>query len=171
MIKYVECHPELTFVFKPHPGLEKHIINCQARENFFMTPEGYKRYLDKWNSLKNGVVVTDGDYISLFKNSSCLITDSGSFIVEYLPSGNPCLYLFNGEQTSKSLNEFALDIVDSYYKCFCWEEIEEYLSILFVKMEDPLSDQRKEKMSKYMHNVGNASKAIVDNLMTFLDNN
>ncbi len=83
-----ERHPELDFVFRPHPFLftvlahpsrwgaakvEDWIARMKAHENVFWSDEG--------------------DYFPVFASCDACVQDCGSYLVEWLYTGKPCCYL------------------------------------------------------------------------------
>lgn len=163
----VKQYPHINFVFKPHPNLSKTVVN-----KGIMTAEKYDLYIQEWNSQANGLCLFDGDYIELFKQSSLLITDSGSFIGEWLPSGNPCMYLVNPRRNPKRYMEgFSLmgrKILEQYYLCYTKEDIANYFHILMEEKNDKKKDARMQLQSEIFINIGCAGSKIVEYLHHYL---
>jgi len=164
-LELVRRHPEINFVFKPHPDLHNRFIDLKkAGQTFTLSPEEYDAYVNEWDSLPNGMLIDDGEYIDLFKASSCLITDCGSFIAEYLPSGHPCIYLLNPEKKNPLdiYSEFGRKVVESYYCCNNWEEIERYFNSVVLEGKDPNRELRAQIAAESYLNIGTAGQFICD---------
>lgn len=170
-LSLVKSNPGINFVFKPHPQLE-HRINLMedAGVQGMITSSEYRKYIEEWNSLPNGLYYNAGDYIDLFRLSSCLITDCGSFIGEYLPSGHPCIYLLNTEKEKPMIGytEVAQDILNTYYLCENVEEIEEAVQEYIIGEKDPKMSKRKQILEREFVNIGKSGQFIVDYLEQYL---
>lgn len=164
-------NPEINFVFKPHPQLEHRIkLMEDAGVQGMITSSEYKNYIKEWNALPNGLYFNEGDYIDLFRSSSCLVTDCGSFIGEYLPSGHPCIYLLNTEKEKpmKGYTEVAQDILNTYYLCENVEEIEKAVQEYIIGEKDPKMSERKQILEREFVNIGKSGQFIVDYLEQYL---
>lgn len=164
-MKLVHKHPEINFVFKPHPDLHNRIIDLHnVGRADTLTPEEYDAYVKEWDSMPNGMLVDDGEYIDLFRASSCLITDCGSFIAEYLPSGHPCIYILNPEKDNPLdfYNELGRKIVESYYCCSDWKSIEAYFEKVVLRGEDPNKELRRQIADESFLNIGTSGQFICD---------
>lgn len=161
-MKLLKENPNINFVFKPHPSLRDRIIDYKI-----MDIEYYENYIKEWNNSNNGIYISDGEYIDLFRKSSCLITDSGSFIAEYLPSENPCIYLINPEKENlieNTFNDFAKPIVNSYYLCYNEEDINKYFNEIIINENDYMKDKRLNLIKDCFINIGSAGKIITEYL-------
>lgn len=161
-MKLLKENPNINFVFKPHPSLRDRIIDYKI-----MDIEYYENYIKEWNNSNNGIYISDGEYIDLFRKSSCLITDSGSFIAEYLPSENPCIYLINPEEENlieNTFNDFAKPIVNSYYLCYNEEDINKYFNEIIINENDYMKDKRLNLIKDSFINIGSAGKIITEYL-------
>lgn len=164
-------HPEINFVFKPHPDLRNRIIYMHdIGQHDTMTPAEYDAYVKEWDSMPNGVLVDDGEYIDLFRASCCMITDCASFISEYLLSGNPCIYILNPEKKNPLdfYSESGRKIVESYYCCSDWETIEKRFEQVVLMGEDPNRDLRRQIAGETFLNIGTAGQFICDYIESLL---
>ena len=128
-----------------------------------------EKYYKFWDNSENTDYIKNGDYLDLFKISDALITDSGSFLAEYLPTGKPLLLL----QSKKTVgyNEFGNKIIQSYYKASKWEDIEFFITKVIVMNGDYMKEQRNQLIPFVLPNVNmNAGELIVNNIEnTILD--
>lgn len=168
-LNLVKSNPNINFVFKPHPNLFKRII-----ELGIFSEREYESYYEQWNSLDNGLCITDGDYIDLFRKSSLLITDCASFIGEYLPSGNPVIYLVNPERDQntyfESFSNMGKKILVTYYLAHNEDEIQMYFDNIIENNVDPKKEERKKLSEEIFFNVGFAGKYITNYLEKILTN-
>lgn len=160
----VKSNPDINFVFKPHPLLPYQIKRLHASNKISVSYEEYIKYIKEWDDLPNGVCLTQGDYVSIFKHSSCMITDCGSFIGEYLPSLHPCIYIFNPRKSRQDdvYTPLAKEILDTYYVCRTREELEKQLEEVLIKGEDSKKLKREEVFRNEFKNIGCAGEYICD---------
>lgn len=159
----LDLYPNVNFVFKPHPDLKNRLIDMQKkREPAPLTPEEYDAYIQTWDNKRNGLFVWDGEYIDLFRKSSLLITDCGSFISEYFPSGNPCIYIFNPQRKNPwgFYNELAHEFLDGYYLHSDWDGIESQFRSIIIDEDDPKYEYRQDIIKKEFINLGTAGQYI-----------
>ena len=163
-----DTHRELFFVFKPHPSLGYRIKNIEdSNEKPQITYNEYVEYCKRWNEAENSTYLEGTNYIEWFNESTCLITDCGSFIAEYLPSGQPCIYLFNPDLPNQmdSYYEIGQDILNSYYICNSADEIKNTFDEVLNRGNDYKKEQREEVLNRYFKNIGTAGKKIYEYIL------
>lgn len=97
-----------VWCFKPHPHL---------RSKLYSHPDWGKSKTDEYYSFWNNsdyTQLSEGEYIGLFKYSDAMIHDSSSFLIEYMVTKKPVLYL-TSEYTEGSLSEFGLKALKACY--------------------------------------------------------
>ena len=157
-------HPDVNFVFKPHQTLKVELTN-RGGKNGIPTAEEYAAYCREWNDSPNGMVVMDSSYIDLFKLSDCLITDSYSFILSWLPSEKPCIFLVNPqgpEDYLKYYYDFIHPVIDSYYTGKTEEEIDAIFHQVVLDGIDPKAEERLQQKEKVLYNYGCAGEFIAE---------
>lgn len=166
LLELVKEHPEINFIFKPHPLLPFQIKARSRSGRISFTYEDYLDYIKEWEELPNGICVLQGDYIKFFKESSCMITDCGSFIGEYLPSLHPCIYLFNPRKKKQEevYTPLAKKILTTYYIAKTEEELKEYFFTVVFEHKDPKKKARQELLKEEFGNIGHAGEYICDYL-------
>lgn len=121
------------FVFKPHPRLYKNLVE-------FWGQEKTDAYYHRWNN--PGIShIEDGEYIGLFKHSDAMIHDCGSFILEYMYSGNPVMYMVKETRNTDNMTRFAKKAFDLHYKGKNHQDIEQFIKDIIVG-NDPLKKSR-----------------------------
>jgi len=84
-----EKRPELALLFRPHPLLWKKLINLGLLDE-----AGIRALRQELGA--RGVILDDRvDHRHAFAASSAMMSDVGSFLMEYLATGKPVLYLVN----------------------------------------------------------------------------
>ena len=128
MLKYALAQKNMQFAFKPHPLLLQALYDHPQ-----WGKEKADAYYQQWANGENTTLVT-GAYINLFKSSDAMIHDCGSFIVEYLYSKKPVMYLgCNREEQSNIVGKKA-------YRCHYHgkdiEDIKRFLEIVVIGGKD-----------------------------------
>lgn len=98
---------DINIIIRPHPLFKQwiHMASQVARDN-------YERLVAVSSERKNVEWDFDSNYQISFSRSDALIADAGSFLLEYLPSKKPILYLTH--ETCHGLNKTADFIYSSY---------------------------------------------------------
>ena len=135
MLEYAKRHPEVKWAFKPHPLLRGRLV-----ENGFMTREEVDAYYRDWEKI--GLACYDGGYADLFKRSRALITDSGSFLLEYMAVGRPLIRLEPVDFNMRFSPVFAR-VLNSFYTCRDLDEMHAALKLVVENCQDPRRDERQ----------------------------
>jgi hypothetical protein len=157
-------YSNIYWVFKPHQRLRYHL-----EEINFLPKEKIDEYYSFWKNIPNGEFYNESDYFDIFKNSDALITDCGSFLAEYLPTGCPILNLVN--KHSQGFNEIGKKLVKSYYKAFNNEGIIKFIEDVIINNNDYLKEKRLKNLSIVRPNNYGASKFIVEKIIKELNIN
>lgn len=148
--KYVKDHPDIEFILKPHPMLGRGVV-----DSGIMNKLDFEEYLKQFNALPNARVYDEGDYIGLFMTSDALITDSISFLAEYLPTKNPILFLERTDNTG--FNEYGEKIIESYYKAHNNDDIEDFIEKVVIDGKDYLYVKRMNTLKECIYFPGDKS--------------
>lgn len=135
VLEWAKSHPELNWVFKPHPLLKQALLYYGH-----MTADEIEKYYQDWDDL--GIYYNDGNYFDLFKNSRCLITDCGSFLTEYFPTKNPVIHLRNPK--GKDYSADNKKIMQTYYDVWNIQQLRSVLDEVLLNGKDI---KRKERVS------------------------
>lgn len=151
----------VQIAFKPHPLLRNRLELMWGKEKTL-------EYYSKWENLPNGIL-NNGAYEDLFLTSDAIIHDSGSFICEYLYTGNPAMFLSNGKEFNKRYNDFAQDCLKRYYIGKNKDDIEQFI-LNIITGTDSLKKDRHEfiKTALMPPNGKTASENIIDDLINSL---
>ena len=154
MLDYAQKHPEMNWIFKPHPLLKKALV-----DNKIMSSQEVEEYYNAWERFESG------DYLELFCQSQMLITDCSSFLGEYFMSGNPVIHLIS--EKAKPYNETVKQIVENYYPARNLEELQKLLEDL--PQNDWMKEQREKAFAKLNYKDNYAAKNILDDILTQLE--
>lgn len=153
ILEFAEKHPELNWVFKPHPCLYNFLFMSG-----YMTKDDANEYYKRWHDV--GIVCEDGDYMQLFQNSIAMITDCGSFLTEYFFTKQPCIHLVS--QYFKG-NESVKRICETYYNVHNADEMNKFFEEVLIYKNDPKKQERLALLKKL--NYPNSAEFIVEDIL------
>ncbi len=127
---------KIQFAFKPHPQLRPALYNHSD-----WGKERTDAYYAQW---ENGITTTfiPGPYVDLFKSSDALIHDCHSFIVEYLYTKKPVLYLANFDRESQC-NEVGKKAFACHYHGTTKEDVIQFIDEIVLGEKDTMSQVRR----------------------------
>lgn len=150
------------WVYKPHPNLKNSVWR-----NKVMTEAEYQMYVAGWAHGENSAVYEDGDYFDLFRTSDVLVTDCGSFLAEYLPTGKPIIWLV--AKNAVKLNAVGENLSEAFYVAKSASELREVFESVVVRDEDPLKEVREEKIAQVLPYSKPSSQMISEFIHTSFD--
>ena len=153
ILEFAEKHPELNWVFKPHPCLYNFLFMSG-----YMTKDDADEYYKRWHDV--GIVCENGDYMQLFQNSIAMITDCGSFLTEYFFTKQPCIHLVS--QYFKG-NENVKRICETYYNVHNADEMNKFFEEVLIYKNDPKKQERLALLKKL--NYPNSAEFIVEDIL------
>jgi CDP-glycerol glycerophosphotransferase (TagB/SpsB family) len=86
--------------------------------------------------------LNEGDYIDLFATSDGIINDSSAFVIEYLYTGKPQLFLANDETVSERFNEVGRMAILKHYRGMAKNDIEKFLDEIILEGNDYMNNER-----------------------------
>lgn len=154
ILEFAKQHPEITWIFKPHPRLKYELKETHVWSDFEVDS-----YYAEW--AKVGVVCETPDYIEHFQRSSAMITDCGSFLTEYSCMDKPLIRLYYHKD-----NLPPNPILERLYKTFYYahnnDELLELLEIVICQHQDPNKDVRHEEVVRVGLNNSDTSRRIIN---------
>ena len=156
ILEYAKSHPEINWVFKPHPLLYKQLILKKC-----MTKEEVDNYYNEWKSIAK--YYDSGDYLGLFDESFAMITDCGSFLTEYLLTKQPVIHLVS--ETAVEYNDCVKKIVESYYQAHNIEELNQYLEDVIIKKNDFKKEERLKVLQELELEDNYCAKRILEDII------
>ena len=145
MFEYMKSTPEIDYIFKPHPNLRY----AADRLNLSLGGGGYAAYMEELDALDNISVVVHGDYFDMFMNSAGMITDSVSFLAEYLPTTKPLLFLDRIDRAKMS--DVGEEIISVHYNANTFEQIVEFIENTILAGRDHKKTLRAKAASKLLN--------------------
>jgi len=167
MLQFADQFKEdIQIAFKPHPKLRENLSKDEVWGKL-KTDE----YYQKWSELDNGQL-EEGEYLDLFFTSDALIHDCGSFVVEYLYTGKPVLYLFRDDQITERFNEVGKMALSKFYSGKNNHDIEKFINEVVIGNRDSLKEERNyffESVIKPPNNI-TASENIFKSIVSEISN-
>ncbi|MBD5400735.1 hypothetical protein HDR61_03255 [bacterium] len=148
----------VEWIFKPHPRF------LVALKELLGSAEKAQAVYDDWQ--KVATVCTSGDYFDIFKTADLMISDCGSFVLEWLPTGKPYMQLIPHYPDTSPRSETDRHYSSQYYKCNTNDDIDTIFDMLINQHQDPMKDSRiklaqsipmnaTEKIYSYINNLTN----------------
>ncbi|PRZ43860.1 hypothetical protein [Tritonibacter scottomollicae] len=135
MLDLARRHSSVDFVLRPHPNMAVGL----ARSGLMQAAD-WQTYKSQWSALPNASVLEASPYWDLFRTSDVMITDSGSFLAEYLPTGNPLIRL--EQDGAAPLNAFGQKLSGGFYRVANTAELEAMFTQIALAENDPLAEAR-----------------------------
>jgi hypothetical protein len=126
----------IQIAFKPHP-----LLRGKLEQPGVWGACRTEAYYAQWHALPNGQL-EESDYIDLFLGSDAMVHDSASFIVEYLYTGKPVMFVVGDDSMPQRLNEAGRIAFDAHYHGRCQADIEDFVERVVLGGDDELRVRR-----------------------------
>lgn len=136
--------PDLFLLIRPHPMFFK----AMHRHNLW-DAAGEESFRWRVNHSDNFMLDESSDYHEAFSISDALMTDVGSFLLEYLPTGKPLLYLHH--PNGLGMNDDG-ELVCYLYTASSPMEIEGFIEMIALG-EDQMKAVRKDALPLYLYGL------------------
>lgn len=157
MLEFAKAHPEINWVFKPHPRLRRELVDKRV-----WTKEEVDVYYAEWENI--GESCYTSDYVELFMESKAMITDCGSFLTEYSCTGKPLIHLVPGKLPAQP-NPALEKLYGLFYEAPDNETLLKWLNQIVIKGEDP----RREERLKCAEESGLRNSHAAQNIVNYID--
>lgn len=152
---------KVQIAFNPHPLLR---IKLENDPNW--GKEKTDEYFNKWINLENGQF-GDGYYIDLFLTSDALIHDSGSFMAEYLVTGNPALFMVRNESVMEYWNEFGEKAIAAHYQSRNKKQVIDFIENVVLNGDDSMKKERADFVESTLIPKDNLTAS--ENILKYLE--
>ena len=153
-------HPEIDFIFRPHPFLFKVL----SRKNQW-GPERVGKYIAALKAKPNVIWSDGGDYFREFAASDACIQDCGSYLVEYFYTKKPCCYMLKSpDDIEQKFAPLGKKCLENCYIAYDTNAIEDFIRDVVVSGNDPKKAQREAFADSIMVNYPNASKVALEHI-------
>lgn len=166
-----EKHPELDFVFRPHPFL--FTVLSQPSKWGRAEVDGW---VARMKAHPNVRWSDEGDYFSAFASCDAIVQDCGSYLVEWFYTGKPCCYMLKDpSDIAAKFSPLGKACLSHCYLAYDEAEIEAFLRDVVEGGADPKAAARdgfsKSVMVNYPHAADAALASIKKSLgLTWQDN-
>lgn len=155
ILEFAKKNSQIEWYFKPHPTLKASLLRTKL-----WTEKEIEEYYNEWERIGT---VCNSDYIELFWKSSVLITDCGSFLVEYPCTKNPIIRLVSKECVVP-IPKPSVKLFDSFYNVSKTDEMFTTFDQILIKGLDPKREERLRAVKDAGLLDSTASKNILDDL-------
>lgn len=164
MLELAELYSDkVQWAFKPHPLLRSKLENIWGKKK---TDDYYDRWAKvEWSQFESG------KYIELFKYSDAMIHDCGSFIEEYMYTGNPVMYLMRNDyaakQTFSHINAVVNAALDLHEHGETIEDVELFIKHV-INEYDPGRAKRLQFVNENLTPAGgqSSSRNIIESILS-----
>ena len=156
---------DIIISFKPHP-----ILKAKLKKHPEWGDERTDNYYKEWENRIN-CQLNEGDYVDLFTSSDAMIHDSGSFLVEYISTNKPSLYMVRHKSVLTGFSELGDEIIGCHYKSFTKEDVEKFIKQVVIEGNDELKYEREALIKKYLQPPfgKSASQNIMDEIHRLIE--
>lgn len=160
IMQQVGLRQDIFIIVRPHPLFFKEMLSQQVWQK-----EDEQQFRDLCRSQNNLWLDENSDYIEVFSASNGIMADAGSFLLEYLPTKKPILYLHHPE--GFGLNDDA-DLVEHYYQAKEPQHIVNFIEMI-SKCDDPMRARRLGITSEYLYGLdGKVGERIAHHVLNDL---
>jgi len=131
---YIAMTYPVNLIIRPHP-LFIGRLNAFGGE----VVDKFSRLIQYAKINENIILDFDASYDASFSRADALMADAGSFLLEYLPTQKPILYLTHG--SCLGLNKSAGFVHKNYYIARCEQDIDNFVKMVLAD-EDPKKEKR-----------------------------
>ena len=156
MLQFAKAHPQYKWIFKPHPNLKNTLYQDKKYGKDFAD-----KYFEEWTQIAQ--VKDKGNYYKEFANSDLLISDSCSFLLEYMPTLKPIIRLTN-KKTKMKFSKLGKLISQGLYQVTDFNQFKKHFEQIIVQNQDPLLEKRKEIVHALIDD-NSASQKIIDYIL------
>ncbi len=153
LLTYAAAHPEVDFLFRPHPLMFSHFI-----ETGELTEEEAADYISRCDALPNVSLDKELGYEATFWNASVLVSDISSIMVEFFITGKPII--FCASNMALDLSEGMKRMLEGCYIAHNKQELFAHLQAL-KDGQDPLKELREKIMQEQFVEDGSSPCANI----------
>ena len=152
-----EKHPELDFVFRPHPFLFT-VLSHPSKWG----QEKVADWIARMKAHPNVRWSDEGDYFPAFASCDAIIQDCGSFLAEWVYTGKPCCFMLKTpSDVDAKFTPLGRDILSHCYLAYDEPAIESFLRDVVEGGTDPKAAARDKFRKSIMVNYPHAAEAAL----------
>ena len=148
----------ISFAFKPHPYLYPTLCKTWGRKK---TDAYYKL----WSTMPNCILYNGNGY-ALMKSSDAMIHDCASFLIDYMYTQKPCLYVSFSGHLNVETGKDGIDAYEAHYHAKDKNEIEFFINEIVLGGKDEMKSCRRAVLEKHITKSGEktATSSIIDDI-------
>lgn len=131
---------QIEIIFKPHPALKEKLCRFWGKEKT-------NKYFEFWKNNSNSNIIEDISYVDLFSTSDALIHDCITFMMDYLMTTKPALYI-NNDNLNNYFSGLALDCHDMHYQGYNFYDILNFIKDIVIDENDFMKNERTKFISE-----------------------
>lgn len=164
ILDYAKMHPEMNWVFKPHPRLRDELAHVDG-----WSRQQVDAYYSEWESL--GIGCYTGEYPKYFNLARALITDCSSFLGEFAATGKPIIHLIFGLDKAENTKAGppAQQLFETFYQVQTMEDLRFVFRDILEDGNDPMRDRRIKAAREMGLCAHNSAEAIGSYLADILN--
>lgn len=159
LIRFAEMNSNIDLLIRPHPMALNNFIQTGQ-----MTQEEVDQFKEKCKNLNNLNLDVQKTYTSTFWQSSVLISDVSSIIVEYFITGKPIIFCQTKNFQTHFL-PFFKRILDGCYIVKDWEELVNVLQKIISGNDELISLRNEIKNELFGEDFSLVPKSIVNDIL------
>lgn len=132
----------IQWSFKPHPSLKAKLTTVWGWQKA-------NAYYQEWAAMEN-TQLEERQFRDLFMTSDAMIHDCQSFMVEYMFTEKPAMYLENDSSNSEIFNTQTSKALELHYKGKTITDIENFILDTVIGNCDPLKPSRIEYKQQFL---------------------
>lgn len=139
VLRLVQAHTSITWVLKAHPRLWQSLV-----DHGIMTREAIGEFQAQWERLPNTRTHSEGGYAGLFLDAGAMVTDSGSFLLEFGLIGRPIIHLTSAvdPRADARFSTVGRELIGELYTARNPEELDAHFEEVVVNGRDPRRERR-----------------------------
>lgn len=160
ILDFAKKHPEIKWLFKPHPTLKTALLKIGE-----MTEAEIDNYYAEWEKIAK--CCYDGSYVDYFKESDAMITDCGSFLLEYFCTGKPLIHLISQNCENVPYPQMQA-VFNTFYQVRSNTDLLEILDSVILTKNDYKKEIRNKVVDQYALTTNFAALNIINDLKTIM---
>jgi SAM-dependent methyltransferase len=145
---------DIALIFRPHP-----LFFAELRHISEIGREAEVELRKRLESFSNIFLDESPDYRPAFNRSCALMADPGSFLLEYLPTKKPILFLKN--PVGHPLNSDR-DVLELCYSASSYSDVKQFVDMT-CEGRDPMREIRIGRVGEFLFGVGESAAGRIVN--------
>lgn len=160
ILREFENNRDLFLIIRPHP-----LLRITLTEQGIWDVTKVEEFYQRIKKSENILIDESPDYYGLFTISDALMADICSFLISYVVTKKPILYLQQSLGLGSNDDE---QIIENFYQASKEQDVKNFLDMI-VKKSDPMKEQRLKAIEEHFYNIdGKSGERIRDHIVNSL---